>query len=49
MALETSGVPTVAVHTHVFERLARSVARQLWRELGGARSDEDEGEGDLDE
>lgn len=27
MALEASGVPTVAVHTHVFEKLARSVAR----------------------
>jgi hypothetical protein len=26
MALETSGVPTVAVHTHVFARLAKSVA-----------------------
>src|SRR5436309_8406780 len=26
MALEESGVPTVAVHTHVFARLARSVA-----------------------
>ena len=26
MALETAGVPTVAVHTHVFARLARSVA-----------------------
>ena len=27
MALEEQGVPTVAVHTHVFARLARSVAR----------------------
>ena len=28
MALESNyGVPTVAVHTHVFARLARSVAR----------------------
>jgi hypothetical protein len=27
MAIEQQGVPTVAVHTHVFERLARSVAR----------------------
>jgi hypothetical protein len=27
MALEQGGVPTVAVHTHVFARLARSVAR----------------------
>src|SRR5215211_5095259 len=26
MALETAGVPTVAVHTHVFSKLARSVA-----------------------
>jgi hypothetical protein len=26
MALETSGVPTVAVHTHVFAKLAKSVA-----------------------
>src|SRR5215212_4870406 len=26
MALETSGVPTVAVHTHVFAKVARSVA-----------------------
>ena len=26
MALETAGVPTVAVHTHVFARLVRSVA-----------------------
>ena len=27
MALEEAGVPTVAIHTHVFERLVRSVAR----------------------
>ena len=27
MALEQGGVPTVAVHTHAFARLARSVAR----------------------
>jgi hypothetical protein len=27
MALETAGVPTVAVHTHVFARLVQSVAR----------------------
>jgi len=27
MSLEEQGVPTVAVHTHVFERLVRSVAR----------------------
>jgi hypothetical protein len=27
MALEAAGVPTVAVHTHVFARLVRSVAR----------------------
>jgi len=27
MALETSGVPTVAVHTHVFARLVNSVAK----------------------
>src|SRR5262245_14162062 len=27
MQLEEQGVPTVAVHTHVFSRLARSVAR----------------------
>jgi hypothetical protein len=27
MSLETAGVPTLAVHTHVFARLARSVAR----------------------
>ena len=25
--MEKGGVPTVAVHTHVFARLARSVAR----------------------
>ena len=27
MALEADGVPTVAVHTHVFSRLVKSVAR----------------------
>ena len=27
MALEAGGVPTVAIHTHVFARLVRSVAR----------------------
>jgi len=27
MSLEAAGIPTVAVHTHVFARLARSVAR----------------------
>ena len=27
MALEEAGVPSVAVHTHVFARLAQSVAR----------------------
>ncbi len=27
MALEEAGVPSVAVHTHVFARLAKSIAR----------------------